>query len=109
MAPTLLVGESLVTAAIPETISPQQATAARDTLGGALSVAGQLADPAAAANLLLAAQNAFTTAVQITSVVAALISIVTAVAVAIYIGADRRVPVQAEPDEIEYSLAACMP
>jgi DHA2 family multidrug resistance protein-like MFS transporter len=90
-----------VTTAIPGTISSEQATAVRDTLGGALSVAHQLADPTVAANLMFAAQHAFATAVQVTSVVAALISILAAVAVALYFGADRPQPIQAAPDETE--------
>jgi ABC-type proline/glycine betaine transport system substrate-binding protein len=38
-------------------------------------------------------------AVQVTSIVAALISILTAVAVAIYFGADRSAHIEAAPDE----------
>ena len=47
-------------------------------------------------------------AVQVTSIVAALISILTAVAVALYFGADRPQPMQSAPDEIDYELAACV-
>jgi DHA2 family multidrug resistance protein-like MFS transporter len=89
-----------LSAAIPASMSLDQTAAARDTLGGALTVAGHLADPTAAAGLLFAAQHAFTMAVQVTSIVAALISILTAVAVAIYFGADRSAHVEAAPDEI---------
>jgi len=106
-----VIYRAMLTAAIPASISPDQTAAARDTLGGALSVAGQLADPAAAASLLLAAQHAFTTAVQITSVVAALISILTAIVVSIYFGADQPQHIRAAPAgrETENALAACLP
>ncbi len=96
-----VIYRGVLAAAIPASISPDQTAAARDTLGGALTVAGQLADPTAAASLLFAAQHAFTTAVQVTSIVAALISILTAAAVAIYFGADRSARIEAAPDEIE--------
>src|SRR6266851_1465018 len=96
-----VIYRGMLAAAIPASMSPVQTAAARDTLGGALTVAGQLADPTAAASLLFAAQHAFTTAVQVTSIVAALISILTAVAVAIYFGADRSARIAAAPDEIE--------
>src|SRR5207302_7029912 len=102
-----VIYRGMVAAAIPGSISPGQTAAARDTLAGALSVAGQLADPTTAASLLFAAQHAFTMAVQVTSIVAALISILTAVAVALYFGADRPQPMQTVPDEIDYELAAC--
>ena len=102
-----VIYRGLVTAAIPASISSDQTAAARDTLGGALTVASQLADPTVAANLLFAAQQAFTAAVQVTSVVAALISILAAVAVAIYFGADRPEPMLVAPEEIQYELAAC--
>ena len=79
-----------VVAAIPTDLPPDLAAAARDTLGGALSVAAQVADPAAAASLAFTAQSAMTSAVQITSVLAAVISLVTALAVARYFGATTR-------------------
>lgn len=75
-----------VAAAIPSGISPDLTAAARDTLGGALSVASQLTDPAAATTLVLTAQGALTTAVQVTSGIAAVISILSAVGVALYYG-----------------------
>jgi DHA2 family multidrug resistance protein-like MFS transporter len=79
----------IVTAAIPADMSPELSAAARDTLGGALSVASQLADPAVAATLALTAQQGLTTAVQVTSAIAAVISILTAVAVMLYLSPAR--------------------
>jgi len=79
-----------VTAAIPESVSPELSTAARDTLGSALSLASQLTDPTAAATLVLTAQHGMTTAVQVTSAVGAVISILAALAVMRYFDAARR-------------------
>ena len=80
---------SIVISAIPEGLSPDLAAAARDTLGGALNVAAQLADPAAAASLIVNAQHGMTLAVEITSIAAAVISAVTAIAVSLYFEAGR--------------------
>lgn len=74
----------LVGAGIPASASPELAAAARDTLGGALSVASQLPDPTAAATLVLTAQSALTAGVQVTSAIAAVISLLTAIGVAVY-------------------------
>jgi DHA2 family multidrug resistance protein-like MFS transporter len=73
-----------VAGAIPSEVSPELAAAARDTLGGALNVAGQLSDPAAAATLVATAQQSMTTAVQATCALSAVLSLVAAVAVAVY-------------------------
>ena len=80
---------AMVGSALPEGLSPELAAAARDTLGGALSVSSQIPDTAAAAALVLTAQDALTTALHVTSGIGALISILTAVAVVIYLGAPR--------------------
>jgi DHA2 family multidrug resistance protein-like MFS transporter len=80
---------AMVAAAIPDGLSPELAAAALDTLGGALSVASQVPDPTAAATLVFTAQQALTTAVQVTSAIGAAISIATAVAVLIYLAAPR--------------------
>jgi DHA2 family multidrug resistance protein-like MFS transporter len=80
---------AMVAAAIPEGLSPQLAAAARDTLGGALSVASQVPDPTAAATLVFTAQHALTSAVQVTSAIGAVVSIASAVAVLIYLAAPR--------------------
>jgi len=79
------VYRTMVGAALPEGLAPELAAAARDTLGGAVSVAGQLGDAAAAATLLLTAQQALTLALQVTSLIAAVVSIGTAVAAAVYL------------------------
>ena len=92
----------MVAAAIPDGLSPELAAAARDTLGGALSVASQLADATAAATLVLTAQHALTTAVQVTSAIGAVISVATAVAVLIYLAAPRS-------ECYESTLATCEP
>jgi DHA2 family multidrug resistance protein-like MFS transporter len=78
-----------VAAAIPAGVSAELSTTARDTLGGALSLASQLADQAAAANLVSTGQQALTTAVQVTSAIGAVVSILTAVAVMLYFNAGR--------------------
>jgi MFS transporter, DHA2 family, multidrug resistance protein len=81
---------STVAAVIPNGLSPELAAAARDTLGGALNVASQLPDSSAAASLIFTGQQALTTAVQLTSAVSAVISILSAVAVALYFDSPRR-------------------
>jgi DHA2 family multidrug resistance protein-like MFS transporter len=86
----------MVASALPDSISPEYAAAARDTLGGALSVASQLPDAAAAATLVLAAQDALTTALHVTAAIGAVTSILMAVAVAIYLR-DRRPECQESP------------
>ena len=79
------VYRTMVGAALPEGLAPELAAAARDTLGGAVSVAGQLGDAEAAATLVLTAQHALTFALQVTSLIAAVVSIGTAVAAAVYL------------------------
>jgi len=103
-----VIYRGMVSAALPAGVAPELATAARDSVGSALNIASQLADPTAAAILVMTAQQALTTAVQVTSVIAALISILSAVAVAIYFDAHRTKLVSAVPpmDETEYALAA---
>jgi DHA2 family multidrug resistance protein-like MFS transporter len=63
---------------LPASMSPEAATAARDTLGGAVAVAGQLAGRPGAA-LLGAAREAFTQGLQVTAALSA--AIVVAIAV----------------------------
>jgi DHA2 family multidrug resistance protein-like MFS transporter len=103
-----LIYRGMVSTAIPAGVSPEFAAAARDSVGGALNFANQLGDPTAAATLVFTAQHALTTAVQVTSVAAALISILSAVAVAMYFGASRPESDSAAPaaDETAYALAA---
>jgi DHA2 family multidrug resistance protein-like MFS transporter len=93
---------AMVATAIPDGLSAAHAAAARDTLSGALSVASQVPDPTAAASLVLTAQHALTTAVQVTSAIGAAISIATAIAVLVYLAAPHS---QCE----ESSVAPCEP
>lgn len=73
-----------VTAAMPAGISPELAAAARDTLGGAISVASQLSDATAAASLVLTAQDAMVTALHIVCAIGAILSFASAAAAAHY-------------------------
>jgi MFS transporter, DHA2 family, multidrug resistance protein len=74
-----------VAGALPDGISPELAAAARDTLGGAMSVASQLSDATAAANLVFVAQDALTLALHIVCGLGAVISIASALAAAYYL------------------------
>ena len=97
----------MVTSALPPGLSPELAAAAHDTLGGALSVASQIPDSAAAATLVLTAQNALTTALHVTSAIGAVTSIAMAIAVAVYLRGPRsecQAPI--ESCEREPALAA---
>jgi DHA2 family multidrug resistance protein-like MFS transporter len=86
--------------ALPANISPELAAVTRDTLGGALNVATQLSDPAAAANLVLTAQGALVTALHVTSAIGAVLTILSAVAVVIWMR-------QPEPHHVEQ--CECVP
>jgi MFS transporter, DHA2 family, multidrug resistance protein len=99
---------AMVAPAIPDGLSPELSSAARDTLGGALNVADQVADPTAAATLVFTAQHALTTAVQVTSAIGAAISLATAVAVLVYLATPRSAcqASSAAPCEAELTLAA---
>jgi MFS transporter, DHA2 family, multidrug resistance protein len=92
----------MVTSALPQGISPELAATAHDTLAGALSVASQIPDSAAAATLVLTAQGALTTAVHVTSAIGAVTSIVMAIAVAYYLRTPR-------PECQESSLSGTVP
>ncbi len=63
----MAIYRSQVAYAIPSTVSAEAAAAARDTLGGAVALAGQLPD-ALGATLLHVARSAFTQALQMTAV-----------------------------------------
>ena len=76
---------SAVTAALPDGISPELAAVARDTLGGAISVAGQLSDAAAATSLVLTAQDALVTALHIVCAIGAILSFASAAAAGYYL------------------------
>lgn len=81
---------------IPDGVPTEAAMAARDTLGGALAAAGQLAGPLNA-ELVLAARAAFTHAMVCVAVVSAFIALFTAVAAAVFL---RHVGVRGEPDHL---------
>jgi DHA2 family multidrug resistance protein-like MFS transporter len=84
--------------AVPSAVPPEQADIARDTLGGATEVAGQLPDPVGAA-LLETAQAAFIEGLEVTAIVGAVVMAALAVLVGIVL---RRL---GEPDpEPELSL-----
>jgi len=77
--------------ALPADLPADLAATARDTLGGALTVAAQLSDPVAAATLTLTAQAALTTALHATSAIGLVISLASALAALIYLR-DRPAP-----------------
>jgi MFS transporter, DHA2 family, multidrug resistance protein len=83
---------------VPAGVPAEAPNVARDTLGGTVSVAGQLPDATGAA--LLAAQGAFVAGLQLTSavagVVAAVIAVVAALALREPAAADDGI-VEAEP------------
>lgn len=79
----------MVSAALPASLSPELSAVARDTLGGALSVASQMTDAVAAATLVLTAQQSLTTAVQVTSAISAVVSFAVALAVLRYFDESR--------------------
>ncbi len=96
-----------ISGAMPAGLSPEFVAAARDTLGGAMNAASQLPDPTAAAALILTGQQALTTAVQVTSGIAAVVSILSALLVAAYFGRGRTEsePAQSQGAERESALA----
>ena len=81
--------------AVPTGIPPQAAEAARDTLGGALAVAGQLSDRLGTP-LLEAASEAFTNGLQLVFAVSAAIAVGIAVLIAVLL---RGVDAGSEPEE----------
>lgn len=95
-----------VSTALPDGISSELAAAARDTLGGALTVAQQLPDAAAAASLVLVAEDALTTAVRVTCAVGAILSFVSAVAAGYYLRQPRSDARCETSCEIEVGAAA---
>jgi MFS transporter, DHA2 family, multidrug resistance protein len=74
---------------VPAGVPGEAAAAARDTLGGAVAVAGQLPDRAGAA-LLDAAREAFTSGLQAAAALSATAALAFAVLVAIMLRRDRR-------------------
>jgi DHA2 family multidrug resistance protein-like MFS transporter len=81
--------------AIPAGLPAQAAAAARDTLGGALAVAGQLPEQPGAA-LLTVAQEAFTQALQVTAALGAALAIALAILAAALLSGVRP---SSQPDQ----------
>jgi hypothetical protein len=86
---------------IPEGVPPDQATAARDTLGGAVAASKELSAPLAD-ELLDAARDAFTLGMQVTALASAAIPAATAVLVVAFLrhvraGSDEERPREVEP------------
>jgi DHA2 family multidrug resistance protein-like MFS transporter len=83
---------------VPAGVPPEQAEAARDTLGGAVAAGDELRDPLAV-ELLDAAREAFTQGLQITAVISAVVVTLLAVVAVIVL---RRVPaasqLEGQPD-----------
>jgi MFS transporter, DHA2 family, multidrug resistance protein len=67
---------------VPAGVPPEDAVAARDTLGGAVAVADGLPDPPAS-ELVDVARDAFTLSLQVTALTSAMIAVGTAVLVAV--------------------------
>jgi DHA2 family multidrug resistance protein-like MFS transporter len=90
---------------LPAGIPGQAAAAARDTLGGAVAAAGQLPADAGAA-LLGAARAAFTTGLQVTATISAVIAVGIAAAATVLL---RAVPSSSEAAPVERPAAAPEP
>jgi DHA2 family multidrug resistance protein-like MFS transporter len=90
--------------ALPPGVSSQAAAIARDTLGGAVGVAGQLPEGVGTA-LLAAAREAFTQGLQLTAGLSATVAVAIAVLATVLL---RAVPAssQAEPGEQPRTVAA---
>jgi DHA2 family multidrug resistance protein-like MFS transporter len=78
--------------AVPAGVPPQAAEAARDTLGGALTVAQELPDRLGA-GLLDAAREAFTQGLRLTAVIGALVAVAVAIVVVALL---RRLPARSD-------------
>lgn len=84
-----------VTDALPAEVPPEAATAARDTLGGAVAAAEEV-PPQFGAALLDTARDAFTLGVQLTAGISAVLAVGSAVLVALLL---RRIDGSAAPEE----------
>jgi DHA2 family multidrug resistance protein-like MFS transporter len=94
-----------VAEALPAGVPTQAAVAARDTLGGAVSVAARLpADMGAA--LLAASREAFTTGLQVTAGISAVVAVGIAVLATVML---RDVPRTSEAAPVEPSASAVEP
>jgi MFS transporter, DHA2 family, multidrug resistance protein len=88
---------------IPEGVPPEQATAARDTLGGAVAAGDELPAPLAD-ELLAAARDAFTLGMQVTALTSAVIAAATAVLVVVFLRHVRSGSEEAWPREVEPAI-----
>jgi DHA2 family multidrug resistance protein-like MFS transporter len=88
-----------VTDGLPAAVPAEVAHAARDTLGGAITVAARLPEPAATA-LVDVARDAFVAGLQLTSAVAGVIAAVIAAVAAVALR-------DSEPQEPEREPAYC--
>jgi DHA2 family multidrug resistance protein-like MFS transporter len=95
-------------AAVPTGVPSEAAAAARDTLGGAAAIAGQLPDQLGA-ELLLAAHNAFIQGLQVSAVISAVGSIGLALFVALVLDRGRGADRPAEQPSLERESAAATP
>jgi MFS transporter, DHA2 family, multidrug resistance protein len=86
---------------IPASVPPEEADAARDTLGGAVAASSELTD-AAAAQVLDAARLAFTQGFQVVALVSAIIAALAAVGVMAFLRGVRA----ASPEQAEAPTAA---
>jgi DHA2 family multidrug resistance protein-like MFS transporter len=91
--------------ALPAGVPAQAAAAARDTLGGAAAAARQLPADAGAA-LLAASREAFTTGLQVTAGISAVVAVGIAVLATVML---REVPPTAEAEPAEQPAAAVEP
>jgi DHA2 family multidrug resistance protein-like MFS transporter len=83
--------------AVPAGVPAEAAEAARDTLGGAVGVAGSLAGPAAA-ELVGAARLAFTQALETTALISACVSVAAAIVALALLSRAEPAPVEAEAE-----------
>jgi DHA2 family multidrug resistance protein-like MFS transporter len=76
---------------IPASVPPEDADTARDTLGGAVAVSGDLS-AGVAEQMLGAAREAFTQGLQIVALISAILAALTAVGVALFLRQVRPAP-----------------
>jgi DHA2 family multidrug resistance protein-like MFS transporter len=88
-----------VTDEVPAGVPPEAADAARDTLGGAVAVSDEL-PPSLAEDLLGTAREAFTTALQVSGAVSAVLALVTAAVAVIFVRGVRAGETEAADSEI---------
>ena len=82
---------------IPESVPPEEADAATDTLGGAVAASNDLAD-SLADQVLEVARTAFTDGLQVVAVVSAIMAALAAIGVALFLRQVRAAPREAAPE-----------